>query len=111
MLAAIYDGAGHDGPCKEVGRYFGLVGFVRFTAGYYMVLISKRSVVSLVGGHYIYHCDETQVVPLCSSSALYTALGRNKTRDASESSLLRSFNQVDLSKNFYFSYTYDITCL
>lgn len=109
VLAAIYDGAGHDGPCKEVGRYFGLVGFVRFTAGYYMVLISKRSVVSLVGGHYIYHCDETQVVPLCSSSVLYTALGRNKTRDASESSLLRSFSQVDLSKNFYFSYTYDIT--
>lgn len=53
----------------------GIVGFVKFTAGYYLVLITKRSVVGLLGGHYskhlltrnspssptVYHCDETTV--------------------------------------------------
>lgn len=109
LLATIYDGTPSAAPCQEVGRYFGIVGFVRFTAGYYMVLISKRSVVSLIGGHYIYHCDETQVMPVCHSSTLQSVLGRTKARDIREASLLKSFRQVDLSKNFYFSYTYDVT--
>lgn len=30
----------------------GIVGFVKFTSGYYLVLITKRSVVGLLGGHY-----------------------------------------------------------
>lgn len=30
----------------------GIVGFVRFTAGWYLILITKRSVVGLLGGHY-----------------------------------------------------------
>jgi hypothetical protein len=39
----------------------GIVGFVKFTAGWYLILVTKRSVVGLLGGHYIYHCDETTV--------------------------------------------------
>lgn len=30
----------------------GIVGFVRFTAGWYLILVTKRSVVGLLGGHY-----------------------------------------------------------
>jgi hypothetical protein len=30
----------------------GIVGFVKFTAGWYLILITKRSVVGLLGGHY-----------------------------------------------------------
>lgn len=108
-LAARQEAARGSGGLKEVGRFFGLVGFVRFTAGYYMVLISKRSVVSLLGGHYIYHCDETQVVPVCHASMQSMILPRSKTRDQREATLLHTFRQVDLSKNFYFSYTYDLT--
>jgi phosphatidylinositol 3,5-bisphosphate 5-phosphatase len=26
-----------------------------------MVVISKRSVVALLGGHYLYHCEDTQI--------------------------------------------------
>ncbi|KOS13924.1 polyphosphoinositide phosphatase [Malassezia pachydermatis] len=109
ILSSLQEGSRGSGGLKEVGRYFGLIGFIRFTAGYYMVLVSKRSVVSLIGGHYIYHCDETQVLPVCHSSVLSQVLPRSKTRDQKEAQLLRSFNQVDLSKNFYFSYTYDLT--
>lgn len=97
------------GGMKEIGRYFGLIGFVRFTSGYYMVLITRRSVVSLVGGHYLYHCDDTECIPVCHSSVLAAVPGRSKARDQQEAVLLRSFLQMDLSKNFYFSYTYDLT--
>lgn len=109
VLEQIQEQSRPSGGVREVGRFFGLVGFVRFTMGYYMVLISKRSVVSLIGGHYIYHCDETQVVPVCHPSILSNLPGRSKAKDQQEAQLLRSFNQVDLSKNFYFSHTYDVT--
>lgn len=109
LLERIQEESRPSGGLREVGRYFGIVGFVRFTSGYYMVLISKRSAVSLVGGHYIYHCDETQVIPVCHPSTLSSVLGRSKLKEQQEAQQLRSFRQVDLGKNFYFSHTYDIT--
>jgi hypothetical protein len=30
----------------------GIIGFVRFTMTYYLILCTKRSVVALLGGHY-----------------------------------------------------------
>ena len=41
-------------------------GFTRFTAGWYAVLIRKRASVALIGGHYIFHCEESIVVPIHS---------------------------------------------
>lgn len=109
LLERIREESRPGGGLRDVGRFFGLVGFVRFTSGYYMVLISKRSAVSLIGGHYIYHCDETQVVPVCHPSTLSSVPGRSKLKDQQEAQQLRSFRQVDLGKNFYFSHTYDVT--
>lgn len=97
------------GGLKEVGHYFGLIGFIRFTSTYYMVLISKRSVVALLGGHYIYHCDETKILPVCHPSFMASVAGRTKLLEHEEARLLHTFKQVDLGKNFYFSYTYDLT--
>ncbi|CAO1626608.1 unnamed protein product [Jaminaea pallidilutea] len=109
LLDTISDGNRANGGLREVGHFFGLVGFIRFTSTYYMVLISRRSVVSLLGGHYIYHCDETKILPVCHPSTLSSIPGRTKAMDQEEARLLHIFNQVDLSKNFYFSYTYDLT--
>ena len=53
LLDMISEGNKSTGGLKEVGRFFGIVGFIRFTSTYYMVLISRRSVVGLLGGHYI----------------------------------------------------------
>jgi hypothetical protein len=39
-------------------------GFTRFTAGWYALLIKQRAAVALIGGHYIFHCEETIVVPI-----------------------------------------------
>ncbi len=70
LLEMIREGNRATGGLHEVGRFFGIVGFIRFTSTYYMVLISRRSVVALIGGHYIYHCDETVILPVCHSSVL-----------------------------------------
>lgn len=46
----------------------GIVGFVRFTAGWYAILIKQRAAVGLVGGHYIYHCEESLIMPISSNA-------------------------------------------
>lgn len=76
-------------------------GFVRFTAGWYMIIMVKRSVVALIGGHYLYHLEGTELLPLPPIHKL-----DNPTE---EQRLLTIFKQVDMTKNFYFSYSYDIT--
>jgi SacI homology domain len=73
---------------------FCFTGFIRFTAGWYMILISKRSVVALLGGHYLYHCENTDIVPVCFNHKL--------DKPAEEQRLMNIFKQVDMSKNFYF---------
>ncbi|KAJ3056503.1 phosphatidylinositol-3,5-bisphosphate 5-phosphatase [Rhizophlyctis rosea] len=79
-----------------------MTGFVRFLEGYYIILITKRSAVALIGGHYIYHIDDTMLISIPGPNA-------RMERKPDESRYLQIFSQVDLSKNFYFSYTYDIT--
>ncbi|CAO1621584.1 unnamed protein product [Parajaminaea phylloscopi] len=109
ILDMVSDGNRANGGLKEVGHFFGLVGFIRFTSTYHMVLISRRSVVALIGGHYIYHCDETKIIPVCHPAFTAAVPGRTKALDQEEARLLHTFKQVDLGKNFYFSYTYDLT--
>ena len=37
---------------------FGIVGFVRFLEGYYILLITKRRKVAIIGGHFIYKIED-----------------------------------------------------
>ncbi|OCF46064.1 polyphosphoinositide phosphatase [Kwoniella heveanensis CBS 569] len=99
LLRMVQDGNKSQGGLEKVLEFHGIVGFVKFTAGWYLILITKRSVVGLLGGHYIYHCDETTLITIASKSE----------RTAQETKMLHTFQHVDLSKNFYFSYSYDIT--
>ncbi|KAL9540580.1 hypothetical protein PS6_010699 [Mucor atramentarius] len=82
-------------------RIYGIVGFVKFTQGWYMIFITKRRQVALLGGHYIYHIDETRLVPI--------GLGAKVDKNSDEARYVNTFQNIDLAKNFYFSYTYDIT--
>ncbi|PCH43055.1 hypothetical protein WOLCODRAFT_74198 [Wolfiporia cocos MD-104 SS10] len=101
MLKMLEDGNKGCGGLGKAKVFFGIAGFVKFTAGWYMIVISKRSVVALLGGHYIYHCENTDIVPVCFNHKI--------DRPAEEQRLMNIFKQVDMSKNFYFSYTYDLT--
>ncbi|KAH9922318.1 SacI homology domain-containing protein [Epithele typhae] len=101
MLKMLEDGNRHCGGLGKARVFFGVAGFIRFTAGWYMILVSKRSVVALIGGHYVYHCESTDILPI--------AFNHRVEKPAEEQRLLNIFKQVDMSKNFYFSYTYDLT--
>ncbi|KAJ7043084.1 polyphosphoinositide phosphatase [Mycena alexandri] len=101
MLKMLDDGNKSSGGLGKARVFFGIAGFIRFTAGYYMILITKRSYVALLGGHYLYHCENTEIVPVCFNHKI--------DKPAEEQRLMNIFKQVDMSKNFYFSYTYDIT--
>ena len=61
-----------------------------------MIIISKRSVVALLGGHYLYHCESTDTVPV--------GFNQKIEKPAEEQRLMNIFKQVDMSKNFYFRY-------
>ena len=65
-----------------------------------MVLITKRSVVALLGGHYFYHCESTEMIPICSSHKV--------EKPSEEQRLMNIFKQVDMSKNFYFRYNEEL---
>lgn len=71
-------------------------GFIRFTANYYMVLITKRSIVALLGGHYIYHIEEIDIVPVCTNHKV--------DKPTEEQRLMNVWKQVEMGKNFYFRY-------
>ena len=109
MLKMLDDGNKASGGLGKARVFFGIAGepihyvcyllqyysgFIRFTAGWYMILISKRSVVALLGGHYLYHCESTDVVPVCFNQKV--------DKPAEEHRLMNIFKQVDMSKNFYF---------
>jgi hypothetical protein len=71
-----------------------IVGFIRFTAGWYMIIITTRRQVGLLGGHHLYHCDHTDMIPICFNHRV--------DKPAEEARLISIFKQVDISKNFYF---------
>lgn len=82
----------------------GLLGVIRFTGCYYLALITKCSLVSLLGGNKIYHVDETELVPLVHSSEYELP-----DRRSIEGRLIATFHSLDLGRTFYFSETYDLT--
>ncbi|KAF9433005.1 phosphatidylinositol-3,5-bisphosphate 5-phosphatase [Entomortierella beljakovae] len=105
LLEMIKTGNKSTGGMREIAKFYGIVGFVRFTEGYYITLITKRSPVALIGGHYIFHIDATSTISIHSSTTPTSKLDKN----SDEARYLQMYQMVDLSKNFYFSYSYDIT--
>jgi hypothetical protein len=104
LLATIEDGNIATGGLRQKCPFWGLLGFIRFTGVYYMLLITKRSVVAMIGGHYVYQIDDTELVPLM------TELGSKKPdRNSEEARFVSILGNLDLTRGFYFSYSYDIT--
>lgn len=87
---------------KKKLDFDGIFGFVRFVECFYLILITKKSPVALIGGHYINHIDDTVMIPIHFN-------GKSYTPSPQEQRYFQIFNQVDRTKNFYYSYTYDLT--
>ncbi|KAG5952803.1 hypothetical protein E4U53_007957 [Claviceps sorghi] len=103
LLDTIDDGNRGTGGIKLRCTTWGIIGFIKFTGPYYMLLITKKSTVAMVGGHYIYQVEGTELIPLVSGK---TKPGLGSTN---EQRFLSILNNMDLTKSFYYSYSYDIT--
>lgn len=86
---------------KSISAY-GILGFVRFLEGYYIVLITKRTSCAMIGLHTIYTIKDTVMIRIMDSSA-------NRPLHPNEARYERMFCNVDLKSNFYFCYSYDLT--
>ncbi|XP_072535654.1 polyphosphoinositide phosphatase isoform X2 [Salminus brasiliensis] len=91
---------GSSGLSRAVSA-FGIVGFVRFLEGYYVILITKRRKMADIGGHSIYKIEDTNMIYIPNDSVRVT--------HPDEARYVRMFQNVDLSSNFYFSYSYDLS--
>lgn len=103
LLDTVDDGNKGTGGIRLKCTTWGLLGFIKFTGPYYMLLITKRSIVAMVGGHYIYQIEGTELIPL--TPARY----RTDQRNTEESRFLSILNNLDLTRSFYYSYSYDVT--
>lgn len=105
ILSTIDEGNRATGGLKMKTSFWGILGFIRFTCHYYMIYVTKRSQVAMVGGHYIYQVDKTDMIPLTTSAA-----AKVKTeRHIDESRYVNILHNLDLTRSFYFSYSYDVT--
>lgn len=80
----------------------GLLGFIRFTKYYYLLVVTKRRPVATIGGYYMYHIDGTELIPVTNSL-------KKEARNTEEARFMQTFTSIDLTKTFYYSYTYDLT--
>ncbi|KAH8819027.1 SacI homology domain-containing protein [Xylogone sp. PMI_703] len=100
-----YGNKSSHGPKLKCSMW-GLLGFIRFTGTYYMLLVTKRSQVAVIGGHYVYQIDGTELIPL---NTTLNSRFKQDARNTEEARFLGILNNLDLTRSFYFSYSYDIT--
>ncbi|KAG4418659.1 hypothetical protein IFR04_008195 [Cadophora malorum] len=106
LLNAIDDGNKSTGGMKLRSTTWGIIGFIRFTGVYYMLVITKRSQVAMIGGHFTYAVDATELIPLTTGPS---SRFKPDLRNTEESRFIGILNNLDLTRSFYYSYSYDIT--
>eukprot|EP00250_Pteridium_aquilinum_P014607 c22091_g4_i1 orf=929-2155(+) len=103
FLSRLAEGNRSCGGLNFVTKAYGIVGFIKFLEPYYMILITKRKLLGNICGHSIYGISESRLVTIPHSSVLTSLTGSK-----SENRYKRLFKSIDLSRNFFYSYTYRI---
>ncbi|KAI6242595.1 SAC domain-containing protein [Aphelenchoides fujianensis] len=86
---------------RTVDRAFGLLGAVRFLEGYYLLVSGhKARVAARLGHHKIYKVEDVSMLYIPSSGP---------STNPDEQRYARLFQSVDITTDFYFSYTYDLS--
>ncbi|XP_019196768.1 PREDICTED: phosphoinositide phosphatase SAC2-like isoform X2 [Ipomoea nil] len=103
LLGRIHEGNRSTGGLKFVTTCYGIVGFIKFLGPYYMLLITKRRQIGDICGHTIYAISKSEIIPL-PSSYVQSKMANYK----SEYRYKKLMRMVDLTKDFFFSYSYHI---
>lgn len=103
LLRRIHEGNKATGGLKFVTTCYGIVGFIKFLGPYYMLLITKRRQIGAICGHAVYAISKTEMIPLPNSS-----VRSNIINSKNENRYKKLLCTVDLTKDFFFSYSYQI---
>lgn len=122
MLEMIHEGNRTHGGLSRLATGYGLLGMAKFLDCYYVILVTRRRKVGSVGGNAVYGVKATEMIPVkpekTTSSdrsfvkSLVSDVNRrlNPTqREIAEQRYVGLFQFIDLTKDFFFSYTYDLT--
>ncbi|KQJ94805.1 phosphoinositide phosphatase SAC1 [Brachypodium distachyon] len=103
LLQRIAEGNRSTGGLTFVTKAYGIAGCIKFLESYYLILVTKRRQIGCICGHAIYCIDESQMITIPHTSVQTdVATSKNELR---YKKLLAS---VDLTKDFFYSYTYPI---
>lgn len=103
LLKRVHEGNKSTGGLRFVNTCYGIVGFIKFLGPYYMLLITKRRKIGVICGHAIYGITKSEILPIPNSTVQPSvAYSKNENR---YKKLLCS---MDLTKDFYFSYSYRV---
>ncbi|XP_068663400.1 phosphoinositide phosphatase SAC2-like [Aristolochia californica] len=103
LLKRINEGNRSTGGLKFVTTCYGILGFIKFLGPYYMLLITKRRLVGAICGHMVYGVTKSEMIPLPNSS-----VRSNMTYSKNENRYKKLLCTVDLTKDFFFSYSYHV---
>ncbi|KAK4839328.1 hypothetical protein QYF36_021015 [Acer negundo] len=103
LLRRVHEGNRSTGGLKLVTACYGIVGFIKFLGPYYMLLITKRRKIGVICGHVVYSVCKSEMIPVPHSSVQFSMdYSKNEKR------YKKLLSTVDLTKDFYFSYSYHI---
>ncbi|PIA27550.1 hypothetical protein AQUCO_07600013v1 [Aquilegia coerulea] len=105
LLKRIHEGNMSTGGLKFVTTCYGIVGFIKFLGPYYMLLITKRRPIGVICGHTVYAITKSEMIPLPNS-----AVRSNMANSKNENRYKKLLCTVDLTKDFFFSYSYHVMC-
>ncbi|KAI5391222.1 variant 2, Phosphoinositide phosphatase sac1 [Lathyrus oleraceus] len=103
LLQRIAEGNRATGGLTFVAKVFGIAGCIKFLESYYLILVTKRKQIGSICGHAIYSIKESQLITIPHVS-IQSDLAHSKT----ELRYKKLLSSVDLTKDFFFSYTYPI---
>lgn len=119
LLRMIHEG--NKGGLVKIAQGCGVVGFVKFLGCFYLTIITQKKKVGCIGGdNNLYTIKATEVFAITpregDDSNAFMKLWRkvnkkiNQTSaEIAESRYMGLFNFVDVTKDFFFSYTYDLS--
>ncbi|KAL2893539.1 Phosphoinositide phosphatase SAC1 [Bienertia sinuspersici] len=103
LLQRIAEGNRATGGLNFVAKVYGIAGCIKFLDSYYLILVTKRRQIGCICGHAIYAIDESQMITIPHASVQTDA-----TYSKAELRYKKLLSSVDLTKDFFYSYTYPI---
>ncbi|XP_023513842.1 phosphoinositide phosphatase SAC2-like isoform X1 [Cucurbita pepo subsp. pepo] len=103
LLKRIHQGNRSMGGLKLISIGYGIVGFIKFKEPYYMLMITERKKIGSMLGAKVYSVSKSMMViipnPVVRSKLAYCS---------TEKRYQKLLNSVDLTKDFFFSYSYNV---